>query len=124
MNGHTDADAAFFDLVHSIVESDPAVEEQERREHERLDYKCVQLVAPFDGVNLPTQADFLQVHCHDLSERGVAFTTTRHPKHGWYVVALGAIPFTFVKAKVCTAVPIDKNGVTEYRVGCEFTSKF
>ena len=122
MIGQTDSDVAFFDLVHSMLDTDNS-KQQERREHDRLSYSCVQLVAPYDGLNLPTQADFMQVHCLDLSERGVCFTSSHRPTHGWFVVALGAVPFDFVKAKVCTAAQVDKNGTTEFRVGCEFVAK-
>ena len=59
MIDQNDSDAAFFDLVHSMIETDPTTKEQERRGDDRLNYNCVQLVAPFDGQNLPTQADFM-----------------------------------------------------------------
>ena len=123
MIGQTDANAVFFDLVHSMVKSDPTTQEQERRRHDRLSYNCVQLVATFDGQNLPTQAEFMQVHCLDLSERGICFMLSQQPNHVWFVVALHAMPFVFVKAKVCTVLQVDTNGSTEYRIGCEFVGK-
>ena len=118
MIGNADSDVVFFDLIHSMLDA-----ECERRGHERLDYNSIQLVAPCDGKNLPTQAEFLQVHCVDLSERGICFAMSQQPTHGWFVVALGAVPFVFVKAKVCTTTEVGNNGATEFRVGCEFVAK-
>ena len=48
---------------------------------------------------------------------------SQQPTHGWFVVALGAVPFVFVKAKVCTTTEVGNNGATEFRVGCEFVAK-
>lgn len=123
MLGQDASDAAFFDLVHALIDSDQKEEKREQRSKERHAYQCVQLVAPYDGENLPTQAEFLHVHCHDLSARGFSFTVPRPPDYKYLVVALGTIPFTFIQAHVVNISSAQQGDRSEFRVGCEFLSK-
>lgn len=116
------SDAAFFDLVHSLLEADKQDVSAERRETPRTAYDCVQLMAPYDGKTLPVQAGFFKVRCYDISPRGFSFFAFDVPSFDKVVVALGAIPFTFVTAEVINAIPVnDEAG--KYRVGCEFISR-
>ena len=63
------------------------------------------------------------MNCRDLSARGFSYAVSRPPEYDYLVVALGTIPFTFVKAQVVNVSPSQRGQGAEYRVGCEFLSK-
>lgn len=115
---HPANDAAFFDMVHALLDEQMAGSEPERRGSARHPYNCIQLLAPFDGKRLPAQADFRKVHCQDISATGLSFCSPRKPETQYVVIALGAVPFSFYVAEVMHAQPVNNDGVVEYLVGC------
>jgi len=108
-------DPAFFAAIHEAMES------SDRRRGERRDYECVQLLAAFDGQELPGQQDFQHERCCDLSPQGMSFLTRRPPNQPFLVVALGEVPFTFVVAKIIRVTPLEQPGLV--KIGCEFQRK-
>src|SRR5690606_21550684 len=67
-------DAAFFDMVHELVRDNKLLQDKitaakacDRRREKRMPFPYVQLLAPFDGENLPLQSEFRHVQCCDIS---------------------------------------------------------
>ena len=116
------ADAAFFEMVHALV-TDPSTDDSERRENERHAYQCVQLIAPYDGVNLPSQIDFCKVQCEDISSNGFAFYSPKIPEMKYVIIALGSLPFHFYEAEVLHNRPMQRDGEIEYLVGCRLLKR-
>ena len=124
----TGADASFYALVHELIEAEKALAEQRRPAPEgraagRRRFDCQQLLAPFDGVRLPSQSEFRQVACQDLSPGGFSFVTTERAEFEAVVVALGQVPFKFFTAKVQNQSRVRHKGRMDYRVGCRFTGR-
>jgi hypothetical protein len=115
--------AAFFDMVHRLLEEDAAQRPRDRRIDKRRPYRCKQLLAPYDRQRLPTPGDFKIVSCEDISQRGLAFFEKQPPAYDHVVVALGAVPFTFLTAEVVHHKPVRKDGGTQYLVGCRFSGR-
>ena len=81
------------------------------------------MLAPYDGRNLPVQADFRQVQCHDISPRGFFFFLPERPDYEHLVVALGAVPFTFFSAQIMHAKETVHGSIAQFLVGCRFTDR-
>jgi hypothetical protein len=107
-------------LVSAMRTDSPTGEERNRRSRERSRYQCVQLVAPYDGQKRPTQADFRHVICRDLSTGGFSFVVPHPLATKQLIVALGAIPFSFVVAEVVRS-ELTEHG--EVLVGCRFVER-
>ncbi len=118
------SDAAFFDMVHSLLEEQKEGDGRERRQRERHQYNCIQLLADFDGNSMPAQADFRKVNCQDISATGFSYFSPRKPDTDHVIVALGAIPFMFYVAQVMHANPVNNDGMVEYLVGCRLKNRF
>ncbi len=73
-------DDYLFELVHALLEESRGYQVGERRDQPRNRYDCVQLVAPYDGVTLPTQAEFRRAHCRDLASGGFSFFAEQPPE--------------------------------------------
>lgn len=97
-----------------------AVESPDRRTQLRAAFECVQLIAPYDGQQLPTQADFRHVRCCDLSTSGISFYVGRRFSAERMIVALGSIPFSFVVAETVRVEPTDDG---ELLIGCQFIER-
>lgn len=111
-------DAAFFEMVHSLIGEQEPVAEKERRTNDRRAYRCIQLLAPYDGVRLPAQAEFRKVQCHDISAHGFSYLTSQPPESEYVVICLGAIPFLFYDAEIVHYNAVQQGGSVEYLVGC------
>ena len=119
----TNADVELFKTVSELLKQQDVDSSSERRIDPRRPYQCVQLLAQYDGEKLPTQAEFRQVQCQDLSEHGFSFSSHRRPQTQWVVVALGAIPFLFYVAEIVNIKPVDAHPDNEFRIGCRFTRR-
>jgi hypothetical protein len=124
--------AAFYNYVQEALDSQiqrsgtekvTTSKVTEKRSTERQNYQCTQLIASFDGQNLPSQSEFHAVLCHDLSPTGFSFWSPKKPNGIELIVALGKVPFIFMQA---TIVNLQKEASTSYcgwRVGCKFTNR-
>lgn len=116
-----DYDVALFESITSLLNEQRRAVRSERRENERYPYRCVQLVAAFDGENLPEQQQFRHVMCHDLSPGGFSFYSSSPPEHRYLIVSLGKVPkIKFFLAKVVRVNPVQQVDGCEYHVGCQF----
>jgi len=117
----TDFDVALFDSITSLINEQREEPQKERRGEDRRPYRCVQLLAPYDGEQLPDQQSFRQVLCHDLSPNGFSFYSYRTPETPQLIVALGRVPtirFFIAEVKRVNSSPTDHGH--EYQVGCRF----
>jgi len=133
MPNAAEADANFFNLAQDALgagEPDGAAEatdsaeapngNQERRESERHAYPAVQLLARYNGRDMPQPTEFRCHVCHDLSAGGFSFFCDAEPDFEQVVAALGKVPFTFVAADVVNVSQCMREGRPAYRVGCRF----
>jgi hypothetical protein len=120
----TDIDEALFQTITALIDGQRDVPLNERRDADRHSYRCVQLVAPYDGENLPDQQSFRQVLCHDLSANGFSFFSYRTPETPQLIIALGKVPvIRFFIAEVKRVHASDSHHGNEYHVGCRFTRR-
>jgi hypothetical protein len=122
------ADASFYSLVHELIEAEKLFALQSRPAPEgravgRRTFDCQQLLAPFDGVRLPSQSEFRPVACRDLSPGGFSFVVPQPAEFLAVVVALGQVPFKFFTAQVQNQSRVRHKGRIAYRVGCRFTGR-
>ncbi len=116
-------DVHLFDLIHELLEQSRGYQVGERRGEPRTPYDCVQLVAPYDGVNMPTQAEFRRAHCRDLASGGFSFFAESPPEEERLIVALGSVPFSFFVAEVVRVKRADVDLTGTYLVGCRFVER-
>ena len=116
-------DAAFYDMIHHLIEAQSIDLGGERREGERRDYEHVQLLAPYRDSTMPVQADFHQARCQDISPTGFSFHAWDRPDFERVVVALGTVPFVFFIAEVVHVREIHNNGTPQYLIGCQFVER-
>jgi hypothetical protein len=122
-------DAAFFDMVHELVRKNELMQDadaarksgQERRKERRVAFAFVQLLAPFDGVHLPDQADFRHVNCHDISTRGFSYFESPLPAYRHVVILFGKLPFRIFTAEIRQVRKTVKPDV--YLVGCRILDR-
>lgn len=113
-------DSQLLDTLYAILREGKGAE---RRSRDRRSYRCVQMIAPYDGNRLPVAEEFVHIQCHDISQGGFAFLSTEPPAFDHLVLALGRVPFTFVIAHVLHFVPVEEAGETYYLVGCRFLQR-
>lgn len=92
----------------------------ERRANRRAPFRCVQLLAPFDGEHLPAQADYAALEFQDLSTSGFSYLADRPPQRRWVIAALGKTPFKFFVAEVAHERAAQCRGEAKVLVGCRF----
>lgn len=119
----TAQDEYLFELVHALLEESKGVQFGQRRANERAKYDCVQLIAPYDGYTMPTQAEFRRAHCRDLAPGGFSFFAEQPPETEQLIVALGAVPFSFFIADVVRVKQSDVDHTGSYLVGCRFLER-
>ncbi|MEX2139542.1 MAG: hypothetical protein WD894_09795 [Pirellulales bacterium] len=122
------ADASFYSLVHELIEAEKSFAREccspaDQRAADRRQFDCQQLLAPFDGVRLPSQSEFRPVACQDLSPGGFSFVQTDRVEFEELVVALGQVPFKFFTARVQNQSRVRLRGRFAYRIGCRFTGR-
>jgi hypothetical protein len=109
--------------------------EQEQRQHERgvqqdqsaelrrsnrKKYTCVQLMAPYEGRRMPSQAEFQPQLCHDLSPTGFSFWQQKPIAPTHLIVALGEVPFLFFVAEIVHQAYEPHGEPGGWRIGCRF----
>ena len=116
-------DVELFELVHELLQESRGYQVGERRGEPRTKYDCVQLVAPYDGFSMPSQAQFRRAHCRDLASGGFSFFAEQPPEEEQLVVALGSVPFMFFIADVVRVKRADVDLTGSYLVGCRFVRR-
>ena len=113
-------DADLFASLHHVIED--ALREN-RRATVRHDYRCRQLVAPYQDGEMPEQSEFELMTCKDLSARGFSYTAAEQPPAKKLIVALGRAPFTFAVADVVRLTAITQPGKHNFLVSCQFSAR-
>ncbi|MGI8981299.1 MAG: hypothetical protein ACR2FY_18895 [Pirellulaceae bacterium] len=72
----------------------------EQRKSRRHVYRCLQLVAPYDGSRLPRQDEFSWAMFKDVSKSGISFLAEAKPATKQLIVAVGPAPFNFLVVEV------------------------
>ena len=116
-------DDYLFDLVSALLEESRGYQVGERREKPRTKYDCVQLIAPYDGFTMPSQAEFRRVYCRDLAAGGFSYFAEHPPEAEKLIVALGSVPFSFFVADVVRVKQADVDMTGSYLVGCQFVER-
>jgi hypothetical protein len=119
----THPDAGFFASVSSAIEAARQRESPERRDSNRREFSCVQLVASMHGGRLPDQSQFRPVRCRNLSPTGFSFIAPRPVDSEEVIVALGQVPFRFFRADVVYCTRPANDDAKGYVVGCRFTGR-
>jgi hypothetical protein len=116
----TEYDAGLFETISALISEHLTENRQNRRSNPRHPYECVQLLAPFDGTELPGLDELRPVLCHDLSRCGFSFLSYERPKTNLVIAALGRIPPKFFVAEILHVHPTHTSDDHEYQVGCRF----
>lgn len=117
------ADVDLFTAIHAAIAEQKTVQSDERRSGQRKAYRCIQLLAPFDGEKLPLQEDYSRVRCHDLSPTGFSYLADARPAAKQLVAALGRTPFRFFIAEVVNQRIVERDGRRKILVGCRFVGR-
>jgi hypothetical protein len=129
MHGNASRDVELFERIHELVysnqlmrESLPERSSSEHRTEKRLPFPMVQLLAPFDGLNLPQQEEFQHVQCKDISTRGFSYLTgPAMPRYRHVIVLFGRLPFRVFWAEVRHVRRNDRPD--EFVVGCRIVKR-
>ena len=92
----------------------------ELRRSTRKKFTCIQLIAPYEGRRMPSQAEFQPQLCYDLSPTGFSFWQQKPIAPSHLIVALGEVPFLFFVAEIVHQAyePLGEPG--GWRIGCRF----
>jgi len=113
-------DPEFEDTLHLILREG---QDTDRRGQSRRPFRCVQLLAPYDGKEMPAADEFFHVQCHDISAGGFSYFLPEAPEYDFLVLALGRAPFTFVIARAVHFETVETERGRQYLVGCRFLRK-
>jgi hypothetical protein len=101
-------------------EADPA----DRRARQRQPFLSLQWVAPCPQSGLPDPGSFQQVHCHDISPRGISYDVAAPPTATNLIFALKSGPHTtYLKAHVVNCAEVVEGTKLFFRIGCEFVDR-
>lgn len=117
-----------FELVHEVLAAQEelqqsqraAVKSPEQRRNQRQKFSCIQLIAPYEGRRMPSQAEFQPQLCHDLSPTGFSFWQKKPLGVSHLIVALGEVPFIFFVAEIVHQAFEPQGEPGGWRIGCRF----
>ena len=91
----------------------------------RLPFTEMQRMAPYHGGGeLPDEAEFREVRCHDLSAGGISFLCAEPPEAQTLVVQLGkGDNVRYMIARVAHIVAVGESAEFQFRVGCSFVER-
>ena len=116
----TEFDLGLFDTISALIQEQHAATRPNRREGERRPFPCQQLLAPYDGAELPGTDKLRLVQCYDLSPQGFSFQANEKFETDQVIICLGRIPFQFFVAEVVRVKPTYSNSEQLYHFGCRF----
>ena len=118
------ADADFYALVHSALESSRACGESvERRKGRRDSFSCQQWISPLREGSVPQRGSSQLVECLDISSSGFSFLANDLADVNRFVVGLGNPATLFVTAKVVRRTTVRIKGKDRIMLGCKFVAK-
>lgn len=99
-------DATFYQMVHQFVHASED-KQDDRRRHKRQRFFGVQWIAPWDGSRLPSESEFIEVQCHDLTPGGFSFFFARRPTFPLVAAGFGRKPnLLYIGAEIVRSVPV------------------
>lgn len=113
---------AQYQRDNSGEEQSPAKQE-DRRKNPRFKFDWWQLVAEYDGENLPAQRDFRLLRFFDLSASGISFLADQRPVSDDLIIALGIIPFVFIHVRIMRTVHRRDLDDLTLQIGCRFIKR-
>jgi hypothetical protein len=114
-----DSNRRLLDTLHQVLDGDA----RDARRDERRSFPYVQMLAPFDGRNMPAPEMFRQINCHDISGKSLTFFAPAPPNFDHLVLALGLAPFIFIAGRLSHFIPIDEGDQIHYLVDCKFLKR-
>ncbi len=114
-------DLELMQSLHQIIQE--TQKGSDRRRQPRHHFRCTQLMAPFDGEQMPAASAFVQVDCHDISSGGFAYYASELPEHEYLMLALGRAPFLFLVARVVRSEVVELADRVEYLIGCRLVKR-
>jgi GAF domain-containing protein len=96
----------------------------DKRSGRRYRYGYRQRIAPVLDRRPPSEKDFFEVECHDISSGGFSFFLERPPQFERLVAAIGQDrTLNHLIAKVVRVAEVRRNGGAAYLVGCRFVKR-
>lgn len=106
----------------SIDPTEPSA--KDNRESTRSAFQYCQMIAPMFGGRLPSNEEFFEVECSNISTGGMAFFADSPPDFEVLVARLGRPPSVRqLRARVVNVIPVERDGTPVYRVGCRFIDR-
>lgn len=105
--------------------SNPDELKQDQRKYRRCPYHTVQLLAPFNGRQRPSESDYREVDCHDISAQGIAFYLDGVPSFDKVVMALNNAESErrYMAYSIVRTQTVEKEGIKKVLVGCRVISE-
>lgn len=116
----TEFDLGLFDTISALIQEQNTEVRANRREGERHPFLCQQLLAPYNGSELPGTNELRLVQCYDLSPQGFSFQANEKFETDQIIICLGRIPFQFFVAEVVRVKPTYSSSEQLYHFGCRF----
>ncbi len=126
---HMTTDRNLYAAIHQVLEaernsvSQSAQEQGNRRMGPRHPFRCRQLIGPIVDGQLPNQSQFFHVQCDDLSCGGMAYLADDLVTSGELIIALGTVPFLFLRARILRQEQVLCDGKLIYRIACRFIGR-
>ncbi|HJT31221.1 MAG TPA: PilZ domain-containing protein [Pirellulales bacterium] len=98
---------------------------KERRRSKRMPYASLGMIAPYDGLGIPSDESFWPVQCRDLSRGGISFYSAVKPACPSLVVCLGSVgdASCIIACRVIHCTSVGDEGASNFLVGCEFVER-
>ena len=116
------SDAAFYEMVYYLLHQQ-AGSDDDRRGSSRHNFCYVQLIAPYDGRQLPLEKEFVPLPFQDLSAGGFSYYASYPPSTPLVIVALGKAPYKLVSAEIRHTSRKKVPGQMQYLIGCRFRER-
>ena len=118
------SDANFYSLVHYVLESQrESARSVKVRGAERHQFMCLQFVAPYCDGQMPSEHEFEQVLCLDLSLSGMSYLVSRPPATEYLIAGIGEKRPLFYSAQVIRIRPYSLAEQDLILVGVQFMSR-
>jgi hypothetical protein len=103
----SEIDANFYRLIHQMLTTPRNNGGTERRSERRQQFRMAQRIAPWSGLQFPSEDEFCPIECRDLTRSGFSFLAAMEPRDSTMVVEFGAPPqVIYVGAQVLHSVPV------------------
>jgi hypothetical protein len=90
----------------------------------RKTYQFFQRIAPVYNRSLPSEANYFNVECNDISRGGISFYLKRPPGCKYFAIVLGQGPSsTIMFGRVVNSKEVNHDNHRMYLVGCQFIDR-